>query len=300
MLDFRHETFLALCRIGSYTKTARALHLTQPAVTQHIQALEAHYGNRLFTYAGKTLTLTEHGALLYRFASRVASDSGTLTEMMHKKTLSDPPLRFGATLSIGQYVMPDILREILTSHPHTPVSMLVENTRHLLDELERGNIQFALIEGLFDKSAYHAELFDMAPFIGVCACDSPLAHGAVSFEALTESNLIVREKGSGTREIFEHLLEKHNMSVGGFSKVTEIGNMEVIKQLVADGLGITFLYRAAARQELMRGKLKPIDITGFDARHAFNFIFPKDSRHAPHFLAWLRVFKAHYDGGGSA
>ena len=85
MLDFRHETFLALCRIKSYTKTAEALHLTQPAVTQHIKALEAHYGNRLFTYSGKTLALTEHGELLYRFASTVASDSGILTEMLHKR-----------------------------------------------------------------------------------------------------------------------------------------------------------------------------------------------------------------------
>ena len=58
MLDFRYETFLALCRIKSYTKTAEALHLTQPAVTQHIKALEAYYGNRLLTYADKKLTLT--------------------------------------------------------------------------------------------------------------------------------------------------------------------------------------------------------------------------------------------------
>lgn len=293
MLDFRHETFLALCRIRSYTKTAEALHLTQPAVTQHIKALEAHYGNRLFAYAGKTLTLTEHGKLLYKFASTVASDTGILAEMLRKKALTDPPLQFGATLSIGQYVMPNILEQVLSSKPNTAVSMLVENTQHLLEELDRGKIQFALIEGLFDKAAYHSELFAMEPFIGVCSKNAPFTKEALSFEELTKQNLIVREKGSGTREIFEHLLEKHNMSITNFSKVTEIGNMEVIKQLVKSGLGITFLYKAAAKKELIQGEMKQLKIAGLDTCYEFNFVFPQNSQHASNFLAWLHTFKEH-------
>lgn len=295
MLDFRHETFLALCRIKSYTKTAEALHLTQPAVTQHIKALEAHYGNRLFTYAGKTLTLTEHGELLYSFASTVASDSGILTETLRKKALSGPPLRFGATLSIGQYIMPDILEQILLSRPHTPVSMLVENTQHLLEKLDRGEIHFALIEGLFNKAAYHTELFAMEPFIGVCSKHSPLANESLSVQDVIQKNLILREKGSGTREIFEHQLEKHNISVESFSKITEIGNMEVIKQLVKRNLGITFLYQAAAKRELAQGEMKQLKIKDLDVCHEFNFVFPKNSQHASNFLTWLHVFKEHYN-----
>lgn len=294
MLDFRHETFLALCRIRSYTKTAEALHLTQPAVTQHIKALEAHYGNRLFSYADKTLTLTEQGELLYKFASAVASDSDTLTELLRKKVLSDPPLRFGATLSIGQYIMPDILKQILLNKPNTSVSMLVENTHHLLDKLEQGEIQFALIEGLFDKAAYHSELFATEPFIAVCSKNSLLANDPISFQELTRNNLIVREKGSGTREIFEHLLQRHNLSITSFSKVTEIGNMEAIKQLVMGDLGITFLYQAAANKELMQGEMKQLKITDLDARNELNFVFLKNSRHASDFLTWFHAFKEHY------
>lgn len=291
MLDFRHETFLALCRIRSYTKTAEALHLTQPAVTQHIKALEAHYGNRLFIYADKTLRLTEQGELLYKFASTVASDSDTLTEILRNKALSAPPLRFGATLSIGQYIMPDILKQILVKRPETSVAMLVENTHHLLDKLDQGEIQFALIEGLFDKAAYHSELFAIEPFIAVCSKHSSLVNHPLSFQELTPNNLIVREQGSGTREIFEHLLQKHNLSFTSFSKVTEIGNMEAIKQLVANDLGITFLYQAAAMKELMQGELKQLKITDLDARHELNFIFPKNSQHAMDFLAWFYEFK---------
>ncbi len=294
MLDFRHETFLALCRIRNYTKTAEALHLTQPAVTQHIKALEAYYGNRLFIYADKTLKLTEHGELLYKFASTIASDSDNLADILRRKVLSDPPLRFGATLSIGQYIMPDILEQILLKRPNTSISMLVENTHHLLDKLEQGEIQFALIEGLFNKSAYHSELFAIEPFIAVCSKNSSLANQAISFQEIIQNNLIVRESGSGTREIFEHLLQMYNLSVSSFSRVTEIGNMEAIKQLVKADLGITFLYRAAAKKELMQGEMRQLEITNLDARHELNFVFPKNSRHASDFLAWLDVFKEYY------
>lgn len=294
MLDFRHKTFLALCRIKSYTKTANALNLTQPAVTQHIKALEEHYGNRLFSYANKTLTLTEHGKLLYKLASTVSSDSDILTETLRNKNLSNPHLRFGATLSIAQYIMPGILKQVLSKRPNTPISMLVENTHQLLDKLEQGEIQFALIEGLFDKTAYHSELFAMEPFIGVCSKNSSLADQPVSFREIMGNSLIIREEGSGTREILEHLLQKYNLSVTSFSKVTEIGNMEVIKQLVKDDIGITFLYQAAAKKELANGELKQLTVTHMDVHNELNFIFLKDSQHASDFLAWFHAFKEYY------
>ncbi len=294
MLDFRHETFLALCRIKSYTKTAEELHLTQPAVTQHIKALEAHYGNKLFIYEDKTLKLTEHGELLYKFASTVASDSDIMTKKLRKKALSDPPIHFGATLSIGQYIMPDILEQLLLEKPNTRISMLVENTHHLLDKLNQGEIQFALIEGLFDKSSYHTELFAIEPFIAVCSKNSPLVNQQLSFKELINNHLIIREQGSGTREIFEHILQSHNLSVSSFLRLTEIGNMEAIKQLVKNGLGITFLYQAAAKKELLEGEMKQLKIAELNAQHELNFVFLKNSQYASDFLAWLDLFKRHY------
>ena len=293
MLDYRHEAFLALCRIRNYTRTAEALHLTQPAVTQHIKALEACYGSRLFSYADKKLTLTVQGELLYKFASTVAADRDALAQRMRDKALSAPPLSFGATLSIGQYIMPKVLKGILQDSPRIPVSMTVENTQHLLAKLEQGDIQFALIEGLFDKSAYHAELFSTEPFIAVCSADSPLAARSLTFPELTESSLIIRENGSGTREILEHILHNHSLRLEGFGKVTEAGSMEAIKQLVKDGLGITFLYEAAACQDILSGSLKKIDITGFSALHEFNFVFLKNSQRAEEFLIWFHAFKGY-------
>jgi DNA-binding transcriptional LysR family regulator len=294
MLDYRHQTFLVLCRVGSYTKAAQALNLTQPAVTQHIKALEAHYGNRLFQYANKRLSLTEHGKLLYQYASAISADSDFLTERLRKKDLSSPHSRFGATLSIGQYIMPPILKKILRAKPATSISMLVENTEHLLEKLEHGDIQFAFIEGIFEKTSYHSELFALEPFVGVCSPSSPLAEHPVRLEELISQSLVVREQGSGTREILEHLLHERNLSVTSFAKVTEVGNMEAIKELVRDGLGITFLYQAVAHKELVSCEMKRLIIADMDVHREFNFVFLKNSQHAPELLRWFQVFTEEY------
>jgi DNA-binding transcriptional LysR family regulator len=294
MLDYRHQTFLEVYRLGSYTRAAEALNLTQPAVSQHIRALEKHYGCRLFVYANRALTPTEQGRLLYQFASRIAADSDLLTARLRHKQRSQVRLRFGATLTIGQYILPVILQGILRENPGAAVSMLVENTQHLLTRLERGDIQFALIEGLFDKTAYHWELLAREPFIGVCAPGSIWAEREASLEELLGERLIVREKGSGTREILEHLLHEHSLSIASFAQVTEIGSMEAIKQLVQAGLGITFVYQAAVRKELAAGDLRPLALAGWETRRELNFVFLKHSQHAQDYLHWFQIFQEGY------
>lgn len=291
MLDFRHETFLTLCQIRSYTKTAQILHLTQPAISQHIKALEEYYGHRLFIYKDKQLLLTEHGEQLHKFITTVSADSEYMTTLLRRKNLKNHPINFGATLTIGEYVMPNILEALIKKEPDTPIRMIVDNTQHLLTKLDDGEIQFALIEGFFDKTVYHSELFVPEPFIAVCRPDSQFVGKELSFQDIIKSRLILREKGSGTREILEHQLQQHNLSINSFSNVTEIGNMAVIKKLVEDGLGITFLYKVAVVKEISEGRLSKLNINGNDIHREFNFVFLKNSIHTDEFLSWFKIFK---------
>src|SRR5690554_3806818 len=108
MIDFRHKTFLHLCRIKNYTKTAKKLHITQPAVSQHILYLEELYGGKLFNYSAKTLTITEKGQRLFDYTQRMVADSKQIKNIVtnNNKVLT---ITFGATLSIGEFIMPDIL-----------------------------------------------------------------------------------------------------------------------------------------------------------------------------------------------
>lgn len=296
MLDFRHETFLALCKIGHYTRTANALHLTQPAVSQHIKYLEDSYGGKLFTYKDKVLTLTSRGEKLRDFVLTMSADSQRLRLLLLDENLNVRHLRFGATLSIGEFVLPALIARLLRQYPDIHITMPVDNTQVLLKKLRDGEIDFALLEGFFDKSQYACALFSQAEFIAVRGCHHPLTGKAIPLGQIVGERIILRESGSGTRDVLETVLHAHSLSIGSFEKICEMGNMSAIKRLVADNLGITFLYRAAAEAELARGELQTLDIQGFPVTREFNFVFLKNSLHQAEYLAWLDYFKGIYVG----
>lgn len=252
MLDYRLKTFLTLCQCKSYTKTAEKLFISQPAVTKQIQYLEAHYGIDLLEYRGKQVQLTPAGQQLYEFALTLSRDSEHKLAQL-KALQPQRPYRFGATLTIAGYWMPEVLQRMLGENPDMTLSMVVDNTQILLEYLKSGRIDFALIEGSFDKTQYGWEPFLTGEFIGLCACGSPLAQGEYTLEQLLEERLLLREQGSGTRNVLEQILSEQNMRVESFERVCEIGSMSVLLQLVEAGCGISFV-SAGGRRRLAAGK----------------------------------------------
>jgi len=277
MLDFRHETFLTLCSCKSFTKAAGLLQITQPAVSQHIKYLEEFYGCKLFDTANRKIRLTHQGELLREFAMTVFSDSKHFKENIRSVQTDTMQFSFGATLSIGEYVMPEILSRLLTKYPEMKFHMSVANTQVLLERLNNGELDFILAEGLFDKSEYDSTLFSLEKFIPVCSPKSVFAKDEVSFNEITKSRLILRERGSGTREIFENILQKNNYSLHAFERIIEIGNMAAIKKMVSNGLGITFLFKVAVKKEIEEGSLSLINIPDFSEQREFNFVILKNS-----------------------
>ncbi|MCD7946928.1 MAG: LysR family transcriptional regulator [Oscillospiraceae bacterium] len=291
MIDFRHKTFLALCRIGSYTKTAEHLGITQPAVSQHIKYLEQQYGGALFSRHGKRISRTQRGERLYEFVRTVDADSSYLRQSLLGLDTQKNTLAFGATLSIGEYVMPQIMVEMLQKRPDEMLHMQVGNTQALLGKLQAGEIQFALLEGFFHKADYDWRLFSSEDFIAVCAPQSPLAGREVQLSDILTQRLFIREDGSGTREVVAQILQEHSHTLESFEDLCVIGNMNALKELVQNNLGITFLYAVAAQRELAAGTLQQINIRDFTVRRAFHFVFLKDSRHKEEYLAWFRKFQ---------
>lgn len=277
MLDFRLQTFLILCETMNYTQAAKRLHLTQPAVTGHIQYLEAAYGCKLFQYAGKTLTLTEKGKLLKGFALSLRANSNKAMEAMRRPENETILLRIGATKTIGNYVIPQRIAGFLNAYPAYNIALHVDNTQTLLKQLEAGLLDFALVEGYFDRSHYASRLFQKESFIGICSGNSFLGDRPLDLEDLLGERLILREKGSGTRDILEQVLLAHNYTVAHFAGVTEMNQFAVIKELVKQGTGITFLYAPIVREELKAGLVKRLRLRDFEVQREFNYVYLKDS-----------------------
>jgi DNA-binding transcriptional LysR family regulator len=221
----------------------------------------------------------------------VFSDSKHFKENICSVQTDTMQFSFGSTLSIGEYVMPEILSHLLTKYPEMKIHMSVANTQVLLERLNKGELDFIVVEGLFDKSEYDSTLFSLEKFIPVCSPKSEFANEEVGFQELTRSRLILRERGSGTREIFENILQKNNYSLHAFEKMIEIGNMAAIKNMVSNGLGITFLFEVAGKREIEDGSLSIINIPGFSEQREFNFVMLKNSFFRERYLIIYELLK---------
>lgn len=275
MQDYRMETFLTVCRLMNYTNAAKELNITQPAVSQHIRFIEEHYQVKLFYYAGKKLRLTRAGVLLQRACTTMRHDDMILMEQM--KTDREVKLSFGATLTIGDFVLPEKLAEFLELEPDAKIRMLVDNTQELLKKINTGELDFAVIEGYFRKSEYEYKVWSRQHYIAVCGGSYAMQDSVKLLSDLFGERIILREQGSGTREIIERYLAERNYSVRDFKSGMEIGSISAIKLLVSAGCGITFLYEAAVKPELESGALRQIPLADFKVYNDFTMVWRKGS-----------------------
>lgn len=286
MLDPRWNTFLVLCETMNYTRAAERLCLTQPAVTHHIHYLEDHYGCRLFSYEGKVLRLTEAGVKLREYTRSLAYNSRKVEEsMMAPKPLS---LRIGASKTIGEFVVAPKVERFLRDYPEASFSLIVDNTQVLLRMLEAGKLDFVLVEGFFDGSRYETTLYRKEEFFGICPPGHRFAGRAISLTELESERILIREPGSGTRAIFEEALRRENRTLKSYPNVATISDFSTIKSLVADGLGVSFLYAPAVSGELERGELVRFDLAGLPMSGAFSFVCLKDNLFAADWITWMQ------------
>ena len=287
MLDYRTHTFLAVYRAGSFTRAAEELHVTQPAVSQHIRQLEAHYGCALFSKTGRGVEPTEAGRLLYRALDVEENDEARLRaefDALAVEKDARPPLRLGCTRTIADFVAPRVLSAHLCRHPDARVVMRTGNTAELVRLLDLGEIDFALVEGSFDRVRFDSVVFSHESFVAVAADGNRPA----SIADLLGQRLILRESGSGTREILEHNLAARDLSVSDFSGIVELASIPAIKACVAAGAGMSFLYRVAVEAELEDGGLVDVTPADFAIEHDFALIWQRGSRYADRYRSLLR------------
>ena len=285
MIDFRLKTFIDLCETKSYTKTAKRLCITQPAVSQHIKYIESKYNIKLFDYIGKNLTLTKLGQDFLNNILKLKTLSLSIENDLKNSKCISKSLSFGATRSIGEFVMPNIIKNYLKDCPNANLSMVVDNTKTLLDMLKKGVLEFCFIEGHFNKADYETHLFSYEDFIFIASPKNHLAKKSnLSLEDLFGENLILREQGSGSRDIFELWLYEQNYSNKNFNSLLQVGNINLIKDLVKNNFGISIIYKVAVIDELEKNELIMLDINSMKLSHEFNFIYLKDSIFASEYV----------------
>ncbi len=288
MQDYRMETFLTVCKFMNYTLAAKELNITQPAVSQHIRFLEDFYHTKLFDYEGKRIRLTKSGEYLRNAAITLKhNESFIREELLQKETHI---LNFGATRTIGDYIMPAYIAEYHTQYADAKINMYVDNTEQLLKKIDDGQIDFAFIEGPFSKINYEYLEFKEESYIAVSSTREKIEFDSCRMNSLYQYPLIIRETGSGTREILERHLASLNSSIHDFKQIIEVGSIYAIKQLVQKSVGITFLYEAAVIDEMNQGVLQKINIDDFQANHPFTMVWRKHSMNQKKYMEIFHKF----------
>ncbi len=255
----------------NYRLAAERLHLSQPAVTKQIQSLEQSLQTKLFYYDGHTLHKTEKCLLLERYAiSQQYQFEELQLAIADKKRLK---LRIGATKTIGDYVLIDAIKDYLRDPSHE-LSLVVDNTKHLLQMLDENQLDFAVIEGTFSKTKYASYLLRMEPFVGICAKNSPLCGKHLLIEDLLRETIVVREDGSGTRRIFEERLMASGYDLSDFYREISVSSFVSIKALVASGIGISFLYQSVIANA---DNIGTFTVNGVTEPHPFHVVYTRNT-----------------------
>ena len=195
-------------------------------------------------------------------------------------------------MTVGEYAIMEPLARMLRAHPQRNVRLVFGNTKQLLQMLADGSIQLALVEGYYPQDEYEHVRYSTETYIGVCAAHHAFAMPEPRhFHDLLAERLLIREPGSGTRNILERNLALCGMKVSDFVHYTEVGNMHTIIGLLMRDAGISFLYRIAVEQELQAGLLREIPLAGFSMQHDFDFIWEKGSIYTDVYAAFCRELR---------
>ncbi len=154
MLDYRLKTFLLLSKTLNYTRTAEILHMSQPAVSQHIRTLEKNYGFKFFEYSNRKLQLTELGKQLYQKVLILETETQGILEDLTREKTNRKIVRFDSTFTFGEYILPPLFCRWLKSKEPIELCMRIKRTAECLETLDHGETDFALIEGFFNKAVY--------------------------------------------------------------------------------------------------------------------------------------------------
>lgn len=271
----------------NFTNAAAELGISQPAVSQHIHHLEEDYGVKLFLYEGKKLRLTEEGKLMLGAVQTINNDEHILRERIQAMKTGQKWYSFGATHTIGDYLIADRLAELLRQNPDFNVNISIADTAKLLEDIDAGNIDFAIVEGFFDHSRYETLSFSTERLLCVCGKDYEIPR-EVKADELFRHRIIAREKGAGSRELLDKALATINCSVSSFHSRVIVGTPYAVKALATRNCGLAFLYESSAREELKAGTLRRVVIRNFEPLYNFTFLWKSGSMYRDDFIAMYK------------
>ena len=291
MENFRLRVFRTVAEESSFRRAAERLHLSQPAVSQQIHALEQELSTTLFDRGKTGIRLTESGAILLRYArkgARLADEARAALSSLRGETTGR--LRIGASMTVTQYILPRMLGAFLEQHPRIEPAVTSGNTEQIVAALAHRQIDLGLIEGpVSSRDVFRQRFFEdrlvlivgrRYPWPAKPARSKPQSTKltpppvAIPVQALTQVPLLMRERGSGSRRVVEIALRHAGLRLTDLRIAMDLDSIVAIISAVEAGLGAGFVSEWAIQKELRLGTVRVIPVEGLDIRRAMHLIRP--------------------------
>jgi len=295
--NFRLQVFYSVAKNLSFTKASQELYITQPAITKHIKELEEEYGLRFFDRKGNRIYLTDAGQVLLDHAEQILSLHRKLDfEMSTFKDRVSGQLKLGASTTIAQYVIPQALSAFHKKFPKIKLSLLNGNTQHITETLLKGEIDLGIVEGKSKNKDILYDRFISDEVVAVVNAESELASlGEISLKDLMDIPIVLRERGSGTREVIEYELKKKKIKLSALNVVMYLGSTETLKSFISSSSCLGFLPVVSITKELNRGLYKTVNIKGLKIFRYFDFINPMGPEPSGLNKVFMQFARQHYN-----
>ncbi len=276
MISTRHEVFITVAQQQSFSKASEVLYISQPAISNHIKALESFYKTKLFNRKGIHIELTPSGLLLFeklqlvkKIQDQTEFEIATLNDSFQAKGL----LKLGASTTVALYILPKVLSAFNQLYPLMSISSLNRNSELVLEALLNEDINLGIIEGRGKLTNVDYQPFLSDKVVAVCNSKSPIAKNKqYPLKAILQIPIAIRERGSGTLAALKYSLEKNNIKISSLNIKVRLGGTEALKNFLLESDSLGFLPQRSVSKELKYGELTEIQFDGLKIERNFYII----------------------------
>ena len=263
--------FCKVIELKSFSKAAKAIHLSQPTISSHIKDLEAHFDCRLIDRLSKEATPTKAGELLYGYAKRMlALRDETETALAEYNGKVRGRLVIGGSTIPGTYLMPQLIGDFKKEYPQVIVSLVIGDTDHIIESILNGSLELGIVGAKAETQKIIQKKFIEDEMRLIVPADHRWAgKKRVSLKQLVSEPFILRERGSGTLKSLQQSLIGLGNSIESLKVIAELGSTQAICQGIKSGAGVSIISTLAVAEDLQAGKFSALEVEGLDLKRNF-------------------------------
>ncbi|MGA1874128.1 MAG: selenium metabolism-associated LysR family transcriptional regulator [bacterium] len=288
-IDIHHfEVFCKCAELGNFSEAAKALEIKQSTISTHIKSMESEVGVDLFDRRKGRIYLTPAGEILYRRGLDVIASRRRAMEAVHNFLGKiEGVLHLGGSTLPAAYILPKIMSGFRKIYPQVTFHLVTGNTAGILNHISLEKIEVGAAGSLPDEQAYASCIMEVDELLlAFSPAHFSVLGESVTVEELKSLPLIVREKGSGTRQLVEKVLAQAGLSLSELQIVAEMGGLEVVKRAVLSGIGVSFISKVALEFEIKAGLLKAAPLSHWPCTRNFYLVRLLDRTLSPTALAF--------------